>query len=129
MSWTYAHGETLRVWRGERLDDGYSHGGEADDAEVVWDNPTQVGPDQPRRPLAMESSMEAPTEGAPLILVERLTAYLVYGSDVQMQDRVEVVTGPYTGIYEVEGRPGHWSNPYTGDKPGTVVRLGLRIGG
>lgn len=129
MTWAYNYGPTLRVWRGSRVDDGYSHGGQEPDAEVSWDTPTRIGPDQPHRPVALESAVEEPKTGAPLVLVEKLTAYMWYGTDVTQLDRVEIIGGPYAGMYEVDGLPAHWESPYTGEQPGTVVHLGRQIGG
>ncbi|MGC5376432.1 hypothetical protein ACPXAO_23275, partial [Salmonella enterica] len=58
-----------------------------------------------------------------------LTVYLAYGTDITNRDRLEVLDGPYRGMYEVDGTPAHWLNPYTGLQAGTAVKLGKKAGG
>lgn len=125
----YVDGFTLRVWRGVPVDDPFSHGQTPNgDQELDWSAPVLVT-EQVRCPVALEQAYEQPTPAAPLALVASLTAYLAYGTDVTARDRVEVTNGPYAGTYEVDGRPAHWLNPYTGARPGCVVRLGDKTGG
>jgi hypothetical protein len=126
----YIAGFAVRVLRGTAEADPYAHGGSgAGDSELNWDSPTQVGPVQQPVPVAPENVAEAPTPGAPLLLEERLTAYLAYGTDISARDRLEILDGPYAGVYEVDGLPAHYLNPFTAWQAGCAVHLGKRLGG
>lgn len=129
MTHDYVTGFTVRVLRGTPVDDPFGHGGDEGDRELDWTTPARVGPDYERCPIALETAIEAPTSNAPLALSEELTVYVPYSVDVTSADRVEVLTGPYRGTYEVDGLPGWWLNPYTGDAPGCAVKLGRKTGG
>lgn len=130
MPYTYLAGAEIKVWRATREEDPYSSGWDntLDDGELNWDLPILVS-HQLLRPVAPSVSLEVASAGAPLAVEETLTVYLIYGTQVLPHDRVEVCTGPYTGVYEVDGPAAHWENPYTGNQPGTSVKLGRKTGG
>lgn len=128
MGMDYGYGFIVEVLRGVPVDDPYAHGGTSSDRPVDWTAPTTVARYE-RRPVALESSIEVVTVEAPLTVDQVLTAYLPYSADVREFDRVKIVDGPYAGTYEVDGKPAYWLNPYNGDTPGCVVRLGKRTGG
>lgn len=52
-------------------------------------------------------------------VIEGLTWYAPYGTDLRITDKLEL-----DGVlYEVEGEPGDWANPYTGRRAGLEVSL------
>lgn len=57
-------------------------------------------------------------------LIEGLTAYFPADADVRFTDRVRVHHPAFEDdLFEVEGEPGVWENPFAGDKPGLEVAL------
>jgi hypothetical protein len=52
------------------------------------------------------------------------TLYAPFDADILFGDRVET---PY-GLFEIEGEPGKWRNPYTGGTPGLTAALRRVVG-
>lgn len=48
--------------------------------------------------------------------------YAPYGADVKAADQA-FIDGDETEMFDVTGKPQDWLNPYTGSKPGTVIKL------
>lgn len=71
----------------------------------------------------MGASNEEPTARNPNQVFTQLTAILPYGDHVTSRDRVRVLTGPYAGLYRVQGKPAHWRTPWSGWEGGTQVRI------
>ena len=69
--------------------------------------------------VAPTSSEEAPNVDYDR-LVSKRTVYAPYGVDIRPDDRLELPV-PDGGIWQVDGYPSHWRNPYTGDKFGCIV--------
>lgn len=55
-------------------------------------------------------------------VIEGVTLYAPYGADLLRTDQVEL-PAPYSDMYEVEGEPGLWRNPFTGWEAGLEVAL------
>lgn len=70
-----------------------------------------------------EMSSESPTPDRPLYVMTALVVSFPFGSPVAPGDRVRLLTGPYAGLWEVDGRPAHWASPYEDWTPGASVRL------
>lgn len=93
-----------------------------------WTTPTTRAVPEPVLVYA-GTATETPTPSAPYMAVDILTAILPYGDPVKRTDRVKVLTGPYAGTYEVDGRPAHWRTPWGGWEAGCEVRLKEVTGG
>lgn len=61
---------------------------------------------------------EVPQPGRPDAVSDGVTLYLPPGADVRAQDRVEVAGV----LYEVDGQPSVWSDPWRGEGVGVEVR-------
>jgi hypothetical protein len=57
------------------------------------------------------------------IVIVGLTLYAPWGADIAAGDQVEITAAPWAGIYDVDGEPGHWRNPTTGEEAGVEVAL------
>ena len=69
------------------------------------------------------TSADLPEAPRPDLVVTGIAASLPYGAAVDESDRVEVLGGPYVGMWEVDGIPAHRSSPFSGWSPGCVVNL------
>lgn len=108
---SYPHGVTVSRLRGAEVSDGY--GGTILD----WDNPTTVQIDGCAvAPRIADEERDRGRQGVNI-------GWTVYAPgvdhDITHLDRMEIPAG----VFEVEGDPNPWSNPYTGNKPGTVIQL------
>lgn len=86
-----------------------------------YGDPTGVTPDAltvSGCAVAPRSSSE-PTERGRVGVIVGLTLYAPYGSDIIHTDQIEV-DGT---VYDIEGEPGLWANPFTGSRPGMEVAL------
>ena len=75
------------------------------------------------------ATAEDPTTQEPYTVSTSPTAFFPYGYDIHEHDQVRVLTGPLAGLYNVDGTPGHWKNPFTGWSPLTSVKLVVVTGG
>ena len=64
-----------------------------------------------------------PSPGRPAHQSERLLLSLPYDAVVSTENRVEIVTGTYAGMWTVDGPPERWKNPFTGWAASCDVRL------
>lgn len=55
-------------------------------------------------------------------VIEGVTLYAPFGTDIRRTDRIEL-PAPWNGVFEVEGEPGAWRNPFTGWEAGLEVAL------
>ena len=113
----HSHGETIQRIRAVPILDPYS-------GEVTGS--TWVGaPEIDIEFVAVEPRPSSePLNDARNAVTSGYTLYLPAGSDVTSADRVRV-----RGVaYEVEGDPADWSNPFTGDNPGTVIQAFTKAG-
>ena len=110
-------GETIQRIRAVPILDPYS--GEATGS-------TWVGaPEIPIEFVAVEPRPSTePTEDARNAVMSGYTLYPPAGSDVTLADRVRV----RGVVYEVEGDPADWVNPFTGDNPGMVIQAFTKAG-
>lgn len=67
--------------------------------------------------LAPRSSSE--DDDAANTVIVGATLYAPYDADILPADRIR----DGDDVYEVEGEPGRWENPLTGDRPGMEVAL------
>ena len=72
---------------------------------------------------------DTPTPSAPAMVLDTLVAILPYGDPITRDDRLKVLTGPYAGTYEIDGRPAHWRTPWSGWEAGCEVHLKEVTGG
>lgn len=58
-------------------------------------------------------------------VIDQDTVYADYGADVEPRDEIVVPAGqPISpGVYQVDGSPARYRNPFTGDAAGCVIRL------
>jgi hypothetical protein len=89
------------------------------------------GRDEYGDPVASETRVTMTTKGiaprytsdpadptrAPVI--DGFTVYLLPGADVLATDRLEV----RGGLYDVDGQPGEWVSPFSGDSRGVEVNV------
>lgn len=62
-------------------------------------------------------------------VIEALTAYAAYEVDIRHDDVIEILDGPYTGTWQVNGTPGSWKNtPFTGWEAGIEFALTRKEG-
>lgn len=62
-------------------------------------------------------------------VIEGLTAYAGYEVDVRHDDEIEIHSGPYEGLWKVNGTPGRWENtPFTGWQAGVEIALHRKEG-
>ena len=80
-------------------------------------------------PVFPAATAEDPTTQEPYTVSTSPTAFFPYGYDIHEHDQVRVLTGPLAGLYNVDGTPGHWKNPFTGWSPLTSVKLVVVTGG
>lgn len=107
---THPFGETVTRLRGTHVDDG--HGG----TYVDWTNPTSL--EIVGVALAPRSEGEAHDPGRAGVIVG-FTLYAPFGSDIDFEDRLQTSYG----LFELEGRPGPWKNPFTGTEAGVTAAL------
>lgn len=108
---TFLHGETIVRQRATATANVYS--GQSDG--LSWATPNEL--DVAGVAVAPGGTLE-PLEVGRAAVESDLTLYLPHGADVRPLDRV-VVRGD---TYEVQGERADWSNPYTGDEPGSVIQ-------
>lgn len=110
----FACGETLTRLRATTVLDPYS--GEATD--LSWDEPDEL-------PLS-GCGFDPGASGEPAAVgrdavTSQPVAYVSFGSDVLPGDRIRRdLTGR---VYNVDGEPGDYRNPFTGWEAGMVIRL------
>ena len=80
-------------------------------------------------PVFPAATAEDHTTQEPYTVSTSPTAFFPYGYDIHEHDQVRVLTGPLAGLYNVDGTPGHWKNPFTGWSPLTSVKLVVVTGG
>jgi hypothetical protein len=104
--------ETVTRLRGTEGTDAYGT------PSISWASPAEL--DIPNTIVAprMAAGDELARHGRQGVIVG-LTIYPPSGSDIGYRDRVRV----RGAVYEVEGEPGDWRNPFTGDRPGMEVAL------
>lgn len=107
----FPHGETITVIRATTTGtDDYGNAIEG------WDTATETT--IPGCAVALRSEPESGGYDSPAVLVG-ITVYAPAGTDIRHTDRVRV-----RGVlYEVDGIPGDWMNPFTGWNPGLEVAL------
>lgn len=113
----FDHGETITRIRPVPVLDPYS--GEVTGS--TWTN----APEFPIEGVAVEPrpSSETPEVDRNSV-TSGYTLYLPPDTDITSADRVRV-----RGVeYEVEGDPGDWHNPFTGDNPGIVIQAFTKTG-
>lgn len=95
------------------------------DEETIadWTQPIVVTDFEEPVPVSPVQLVDSPMLDQPDRLSDRLQALLPYGTVVDPTHRVKVLTGPYTGTYTIDGKVGHWLNPFTGWPAGSVVIL------
>ena len=107
----FPNGDTVTRLRATSTSDGYNG------TVLSWASPTElsitgVG-------LAPRTEDEVHGAGRAGVIVG-LTMYFEYGVDVTHQDRIRTADGT---VYEIEGEPGSWSNPFTGTDHGMTAAL------
>lgn len=60
-----------------------------------------------------------PRDGSQQRVVYDALLFAPYGTELGPRDRVTT----FLGVFEVEGAPEHWHNPFTGWRPGTAIGL------
>ncbi len=112
----FPYGETVRLVRAGLVEDPFS-------GELVadWSNPTYYPLPVP---CAVYASMvaEPGVLETPLLVTSTLTVVMPYETDVRQTDRVQIMTGSFARIYEVEAVR-KWKHPMTGWTPGAEVRV------
>lgn len=110
----FEHGQTLTIIRGSRnLRTGVwteTSRHDIDGCAVDWSSGT--------------GGSAAATEATGTQATSTLAAivYAPHGADVNEADRA-LLDGDESELFEVNGKPQPWRNPYTGSAPGTVIRL------
>lgn len=105
----FPYGETVRVLRAGRMADPFSG---LPTADPDWSTQT-VHPVATPRPVYPTTVAERPGQTTTYILNETLTALLPYGTDIETDDRLEVLTGVYTGVYDISSVM-HHKNAFVG---------------
>lgn len=109
----FGHGETVVILRGTTVDDPYSNEpGTSLDWRSPARNPIEGCAIEPRYSNERESTYSDP-------IIVGLRVFMPPGTDVTSRDRLEV----RGEVYEVEGIPFDWRNPFTGWAPGVEVNI------
>ena len=91
------------------------------DANDVYGDPAETPPTRTRLDgcaVAPRSSADVNDRGRQGVVVG-LTLFAPYGADIRHTDQLDV-----DGVlYDVDGEPGSWSNPFTFHEPGIEVAL------
>jgi hypothetical protein len=106
----FANGTTVTRQRGTAVDDGY--GG----SRIDWTSPAEL--EIEGCALAPRQESEAHGAGRAGVIVG-LTLYAPYDADIAFTDRISTPSG----VYEIEGEPGNWLNPFTGTEHGLTAAL------
>lgn len=114
----FAHGETVVVLRGDTVDDPYSN---EPATGLSWDSPAETP--VAGCAVAPRYANEGLDPFRPGVIVG-LAVYMPAGTDVTARDRLRV----RGEVYEVDGEPALWRNPFTGWAPGIEVAV-KRLGG
>lgn len=72
-------------------------------------------------PTETEDTRERATDG----VYERLT---VYCPDIDADVRPTSLLTIGSDVYEVDGFPARWQNPFTGARPGCVIEISRKVG-
>lgn len=107
----YPYGVTVTRLRATQTTNGYGN------TELSWDNPHRL--DFPGCAVAPRTEDEERERGRQGVIIGWTVYIPQVPADVRFDDRMEIPAG----VFEVEGDPGPWHNPYTGHQPGTVVNL------
>jgi len=109
----HPHGQTVTIVPGPPGTDAYG-----DPLPI-----TRIGGDITGCAVAPRYSSE-PTERGRQGVIVGLTIYPPAGSDILFTDQVRV-----RGVlYDIDGDPAEWENPFTGDTPGMEVALKRAVG-
>lgn len=107
----FPNGETVTRLRGTTVSDGYNG------TVIDWTTPTETTIEGVA--LAPRVGEEVHGAGRAGVIVG-LTIYCEPGVDITWQDRIRLANGD---IYEFEGQPGDWVNPWTGYRHGVTGAL------
>lgn len=95
-----------------------------------YGQPDRFGNRPPPTEHVVEGCAAAPagsqeSTGATVSTLENDTIYTPFDADVRPTDELTVPEGQpiEAGVYQVEGKPQRWRNPFSGDAFGTVINL------
>lgn len=114
----FKFGATVEIIRAVLVPDRFN----PDEGAEDWTTPATAGT-YPRTPIAPSTMLDDPKLDQPHNEADRMSVFLPYGIDVKHTDRVRILDGPYAGTYQIDGRPSHWLNPFTGWAPGCVITI------
>lgn len=86
---------------------------------------TTYGPDHTIERCALAPSGSTEVVNGQATVVDKDTVYAPYDADVAARDEIVVPAGQPidAGTYQVDGSPGRYRNPFTGEEAGCVIRL------
>lgn len=114
----FPHGETVTRQRADQVPNRYSGD---DESEPDWQFYSELDIDGCAFNPGTSSE---PLETGRNAVLTRPEVYAPPGADVLAGDRL-VVRGV---VYEVDGDPADWRSPFTGWRPGLVIRLKVKDG-
>lgn len=106
------HGETVVILRGTPVDDPYTN---EPGTALSWASPERIEVPGCGVEVRLNVDRDGGNYSDPVFLGLRI--FMPAGTDITARDRVEV----RGEVYEVDGIPFEWRNPFTGWTPGVEV--------